>query len=869
MSALALRFSRALSKASSFGKNINNSNGNSSGNSDGDGDGDRDSYDNSDRSTIVGRALTTSSVSKRIDSKFGNLIPLQNVKKLPDFSKFDPIYDDIDENSSVIKLWEKQKAKEMNATAASATDIAAHVRKEHNIFDTPDDFLVNYPKSPPRKSLQTTVEGDMVWSEDLLIPYEQFRKLSKKTLVIRRTVQMTRKGKIPSMYAMVVVGNGMGSAGYGEGKGQETSRAVMVATRQAIKRMQHFPRYDDRTIYHDIQHKFKATRLQLWARRPGFGCRVAPMIHEVCECVGIADLAGKIHGSRNPMNVIKAFFEALKTQRIPSDLAKARGLRLLDVHHIYYGAFSEVSAYDVRAVSGDTIATVLCLLQSAHLDVQQGAGAALGNLAANMENKRLIVQKGGLEYLVRQMQSSSVDAQANSAGCITNLAADTELKDAVARSGALVPLVRLARSRDLRVQRNAAGALLNMTHTAEHRKLMVDAGASPVLVAMLDAADGETRYYAVTALSNIAADESGRQLVWMTEPLLVDSLIRLLAQSPVRVQAQATLALRNLASDMRFQRHIVLRGGTSALLPLLKSTHLSLVSAAAACLRNLSIEAANEAAIIAAGLLPPLAALVASPDSDVQCHALATLRNLAANSSCNKQAMLESGLFEYLRQALSFSHCVAHVASEIATCLGALATAEQLWRPILEQGLCRSLVRLLHSSSREAEYNAFLALRALAARRAPEVFDELMHLWVFRAEPRAGLRAYCLRVLSTPEYARSAVRSIAMWLVMTMLGCSRADLRRRLLADTQLMSAVEELARARVAMAGDFSSPVAEEAFSPAELMAVGDGSDGSMISSVDTEQTAVSNEDDAMLQTWSLARQTMALLKKEPMVSV
>ncbi|KAJ2443068.1 28S ribosomal protein S5, mitochondrial, partial [Coemansia sp. RSA 2337] len=49
------------------------------------------------------------------------------------------------------------------------------------------------------------------------------------------------------------------------------------------------------------------------------------------------DLAGKIHGSRNPMNVIKTVFGALQTQRVPDDLARARGLRLLDVYHTYYG----------------------------------------------------------------------------------------------------------------------------------------------------------------------------------------------------------------------------------------------------------------------------------------------------------------------------------------------------------------------------------------------------------------------------------------------------------------------------------------------------------------------------------------------------
>ncbi|KAJ2254944.1 28S ribosomal protein S5, mitochondrial [Coemansia sp. RSA 451] len=206
------------------------------------------------------------------------------------------------------------------------------VIKEHTESPESDDVY----RKDSSDDIRITSTPEMLWSLDLNVPYEEFRRLAKKTLVVKRTVQMTRLGKLPSMYALVVVGNGNGSAGYGEGKANDAAKAVMFATRNAIKAMNHIPRYDDRTIFHDIEHKFKATKLVLWARRPGFGCRVAPIIHEICECIGIQDLAGKIHGSRNPMNVIKTVFEALKTQRIPSDLAKARGLRLIDVNHTYY-----------------------------------------------------------------------------------------------------------------------------------------------------------------------------------------------------------------------------------------------------------------------------------------------------------------------------------------------------------------------------------------------------------------------------------------------------------------------------------------------------------------------------------------------------
>ncbi|KAJ2550829.1 28S ribosomal protein S5, mitochondrial [Coemansia sp. RSA 1933] len=256
---------------------------------------------------------------------------------------FDPVYDDIDENSSIISLWKKQKALELGSDPSAATSIENAVNTERKITQKADDLFIKYPRPQHKQHAMLSTEKDMNWSEELMIPYDQFRKLAKKTIIVKRTVQMTRKGKAPSLYALVVVGNGNGSAGYGEGKGFEASRAVLFATRDAIKNMKSYPRYDDRTIYHDIDHKFKATKLKLWARRPGFGCRIAPTIHEICECVGIRDLSGKIHGSRNPMNVVKAFFGALDSQRKPDDMAKARGIRLVDINHTYYGSAKPVS----------------------------------------------------------------------------------------------------------------------------------------------------------------------------------------------------------------------------------------------------------------------------------------------------------------------------------------------------------------------------------------------------------------------------------------------------------------------------------------------------------------------------------------------
>ncbi|KAI7900262.1 ribosomal protein S5, C-terminal domain-containing protein [Cokeromyces recurvatus] len=161
--------------------------------------------------------------------------------------------------------------------------------------------------------------------------------LMKKALVIKRVVNMNGKGKQPSMYALVVVGNGNGLAGYGEGKDEEASRAVRKATNRAIKNLRYFERYDNRTISMDLTHKFHATTLELRSRPPGFGIRTNHYVHEICKCIGIQDISAKVRGSKTPMNVIKATFEAFSHQKLPEDIAKIRGKKLSDVQHVYFG----------------------------------------------------------------------------------------------------------------------------------------------------------------------------------------------------------------------------------------------------------------------------------------------------------------------------------------------------------------------------------------------------------------------------------------------------------------------------------------------------------------------------------------------------
>lgn len=145
----------------------------------------------------------------------------------------------------------------------------------------------------------------------------------------------------------------------------------------------------------------------------------------------------------------------------------------------------------------------------------------------------------------------------------------------------------------------------------------------------------------------------------------------------LKVQCQAALALRNLASDDKYQIEIVQKNGLPPLLRLLRSSFLPLILSAAACVRNVSIHPLNESPIIDSGFLQPLIELLAYEENEeVQCHAISTLRNLAASSEKNKLAIVEAGAVERIKSLVLT--VPLSVQSEMTACAAVLGLSGKL-----------------------------------------------------------------------------------------------------------------------------------------------------------------------------------------------
>ncbi|RPB03882.1 hypothetical protein L873DRAFT_1800415 [Choiromyces venosus 120613-1] len=200
-----------------------------------------------------------------------------------------------------------------------------------------DDLLT------PSTSTNTTSggsTGDAPWIRQVSLKTgfsaAEIKRLRTKTLVSHSVVNQTHMGKIRKIYCLAVAGNGNGLVGIGEGKSVEFSEAQRIATYMAVRNMMPVPRYEDRTIFGNLDIKVGAVELKLFSRPPGFGLRTSQYIFEIAKCLGLSDLSAKVSRSRNPMNVCKATIQALRSQKLPETIARGRGKKLVDVRKVYY-----------------------------------------------------------------------------------------------------------------------------------------------------------------------------------------------------------------------------------------------------------------------------------------------------------------------------------------------------------------------------------------------------------------------------------------------------------------------------------------------------------------------------------------------------
>ena len=153
---------------------------------------------------------------------------------------------------------------------------------------------------------------------------EEASEFVEKVVSLNRVSKTVKGGRVMKFTALIVVGDGKGTIGFGQGKAAEVPDAIRKGIEDAKKNMITVS-LSGSTIPHEIIGEFGAGRVLLKPAAPGTGVIAGGAVRAVVEAAGIKDIRTKCLRTHNPANVVAATMQGLMSLRDAAQVAAVRG----------------------------------------------------------------------------------------------------------------------------------------------------------------------------------------------------------------------------------------------------------------------------------------------------------------------------------------------------------------------------------------------------------------------------------------------------------------------------------------------------------------------------------------------------------------
>ena len=155
-------------------------------------------------------------------------------------------------------------------------------------------------------------------------------ELKEKVVAINRVAKVVKGGRTFRFSAVVIVGDGAGHVGVGNGKAAEVPDAIKKAIQEAKKNLVEVPVVNT-TVPHEYIGTFGSAKVMLKPAAEGTGVIAGGSVRPVLELAGYKNIRTKVIGTNNPRNVVYATIAGLQKMQTIEKVAEKRGKKVEEI----------------------------------------------------------------------------------------------------------------------------------------------------------------------------------------------------------------------------------------------------------------------------------------------------------------------------------------------------------------------------------------------------------------------------------------------------------------------------------------------------------------------------------------------------------